>query len=40
MAKILPGGQFHMSPSAAHAPFLSHPGEFTDRVTEFLEDGA
>lgn len=38
MAAALPTGEFHMSPSAAHAPFLSHPGEFVTRVTRFLEE--
>lgn len=40
MAGALPGGRFHMSPSAAHAPFLSHPAEFVGLVTEFLEEAA
>lgn len=38
MARALPSARFHMSPAAAHAPFLSHPGEFVDLVTEFLEE--
>ncbi len=38
MAKALPSAGFHMSPAAAHAPFLSHPGEFVELVTEFLQE--
>ncbi|MEJ2515766.1 MAG: pimeloyl-ACP methyl ester esterase BioH [Gammaproteobacteria bacterium] len=40
MAATLPGGRFHLSPSSAHAPFLSHPEEFLGQLTDFLEEAA
>lgn len=38
LASALPAGRFHLSPSSAHAPFLSHPGEFVEHVAQFLEE--
>lgn len=40
MAAALPEGRFHLSPSSAHAPFLSHPAEFLDQLSDFLQDAA
>ncbi|MHB1591480.1 MAG: pimeloyl-ACP methyl ester esterase BioH [Sulfuricella sp.] len=36
LAERMPDARLNVLPGAAHAPFLSHPGEFTEIVTGFL----
>jgi pimeloyl-[acyl-carrier protein] methyl ester esterase len=38
LAKKMPEARLEVLPGAAHAPFLSHPVEFTEIVTGFLHD--
>jgi pimeloyl-[acyl-carrier protein] methyl ester esterase len=40
LAAGLPAGRFFCLPGAAHAPFLTHPGEFVTAVAAFLLDEA
>lgn len=37
LAATIPGARLVVHPGAAHAPFLSHPGWFQARLTEFLD---
>lgn len=36
LAELMPDARLHVLPGVAHAPFLSHPGRFTEIVTGFL----
>ncbi len=38
LAEQMPAAYLEVLPGAAHAPFLSHPVEFTEIVTGFLDD--
>lgn len=38
LAERMPDARLNVLPGAAHAPFLSHPGKFTEIVTGFLHD--
>lgn len=38
LAANLPAARLAMHPHASHAPFLSHPAWFNDRLREFLDD--